>query len=808
MIKIKSPGTTVYSRIINPAKQGFLLSQCKRRAKNVVLISCGLYLLLSLFFAVEVNANTQDAQSHSQTELTSLNAKRKMGDTLMERGFYQDAIGYFRGLAKQYRQNNDAVGEAGALFDLAEAQRVVGMYGPSLRSLEVALQRLNGREHSELQARILSSLAAAYLYAGKTAKAKPLLVDAKTKAALLKDTRLEALILNDQGNMNALEKNFTEALQAYDLSAYLADKVKAPLVAVRAQTNAALVHYSQKNFAESERKVMAALLRLQSQPSSYEKAYAAAKLGELAEKLLSYEQTPNNELALASVNALRNALALAVQLTNKRLTSQILGALAGIYDEGGHTQDALQLNEKAIFNAQQANAQDLLYRWEWQQGRFEKQQGNLDEAIRFYRFAKDSLQPIRHELTQRSIGSDMSFRETQGGIYLELADLLLQKSSKFNDEKTVTDYLLEARDTVELQKEAELQDYFKDSCSVNVKSHETLIDEAIADNTAVIYPILLPDRTELLVSYSTGIKRYTVAKSEADVTRQVRDLRIKLEKRKTRDYLPAAQALYQWLIAPMEPDFERRGINTLVVVSDQSLRTIPLSVLYDGKDFLVSKYAIATSPGLKMTDPEPLNRSNVKVLISGLSEPVQGFPALQYVEGELEEIKDLYVGELLLNRDFITSSISSALQDPAYSVAHIASHSVFTGDVAGSYILTYDNRITVDQLGQYASLSRNRDKPIELLTLSACQTAAGDDRAALGLAGVAIKSGARSALATLWEINDQASAMLVTEFYRQLQDAHLSKAQALQQAQLKLLHNIRYRHPGYWSPFLLIGNWL
>jgi CHAT domain-containing protein len=385
---------------------------------------------------------------------------------------------------------------------------------------------------------------------------------------------------------------------------------------------------------------------------------------------------------------------------------------------------------------------------------------------------------------------------------------LLQKSSTFSDKKKVADYLLEARDTVESQKVAELQDYFKDSCNVNTHSHETLVDEAIASNTAVIYPILLPDRTELLVSYSTGIKRYTVDKSDAEITRQVRDLRLKLEKRKTRDYLPAAEALYQWLIAPMESDFQKRGINTLVVVSDQSLRTIPLSALYDGKEFLVAKYAIATSPGLKMTDPEPLNRDNLKVLISGLSEPVQGFPALQYVEGELEEIKDLYIGELLMNRDFITSSIRSALQDPEYSVAHIASHSVFSGDVAKSYILTYDNRITVDQLGQYAALSRNRNKPIELLTLSACQTAAGDDRAALGLAGVAIKSGARSALATLWEINDQASAFLVTEFYRQLQDKRLSKAQALQQAQLNLMKNVRYRHPGFWSPFLLIGNWM
>jgi CHAT domain-containing protein len=105
-------------------------------------------------------------------------------------------------------------------------------------------------------------------------------------------------------------------------------------------------------------------------------------------------------------------------------------------------------------------------------------------------------------------------------------------------------------------------------------------------------------------------------------------------------------------------------------------------------------------------------------------------------------------------------------------------------------------------------LNRYRDEPVELLFLSACQTAAGDERAALGLAGVAVKAGARSALATLWHINDQASSLLVAEFYRQVGQPGVSKAEALRRAQLRMLTDLRYRHPGYWSPFLVIGNWL
>jgi CHAT domain-containing protein len=103
---------------------------------------------------------------------------------------------------------------------------------------------------------------------------------------------------------------------------------------------------------------------------------------------------------------------------------------------------------------------------------------------------------------------------------------------------------------------------------------------------------------------------------------------------------------------------------------------------------------------------------------------------------------------------------------------------------------------------------RQQNDPIELMVLSACQTAEGDDRAALGLAGMAIRSGARSTLATLWAVNDESTAALMTQFYQELSNADLSKAEALRLAQIKILQNPEFSHPYYWSPFVLIGNWL
>ena len=123
-------------------------------------------------------------------------------------------------------------------------------------------------------------------------------------------------------------------------------------------------------------------------------------------------------------------------------------------------------------------------------------------------------------------------------------------------------------------------------------------------------------------------------------------------------------------------------------------------------------------------------------------------------------------------------------------------------------MLAYDGKLTMQSLSDTIRSRRYQDEPIELLVLSACQTAAGDDRAAMGLAGVAIQSGAHSALASLWFIDDEATAELVAEFYRQLKSGGLSRAEALRQAQLSLLGKEYFRHPAYWAPFLLLGNWL
>ena len=151
---------------------------------------------------------------------------------------------------------------------------------------------------------------------------------------------------------------------------------------------------------------------------------------------------------------------------------------------------------------------------------------------------------------------------------------------------------------------------------------------------------------------------------------------------------------------------------------------------------------------------------------------------------------------------------TNALNTQPFGIVHIASHGEFSADASQSFLLAWDGKISMGDLSALVGVTRFRTQPLELLTLSACETAAGDERAALGLAGVAVRSGARSAVATLWAVNDEASAALLAEFYRALGDPALSRAQALQRAQLQVMQIHRWRHPGYWSPYLLISSWL
>jgi len=659
------------------------------------------------------------------------------------------------------------------------------------------------------QALLQGQLGAALLTAGQLDEAETVLRDGLENAKSLDDAGLQASLTNNLAHVLKAREDIAGALSLFRESYLYARQAGNPSLQAKASLSAAdTLLSSGQDAGNAEILLEQAWQATSGLPSSRSRAWLSIQNALILQKLAA--NTSNREKILThAAQRLQAAATTADAVGDARTASYAFGYLGALYEQQRRYAEALSLTGTAVFMAQQVQAPELRYRWEWQQGRIQDAQGRPRDALESYRRAAATLQSIRAEFTAGNETIAAAFREDASPLFLALADLLLRQSETEPDGEREQALLREARETVELLKTTELQDYFQDDCVAAVRARIKDLDATILPGTAVLYPITLPDRIELLLSLHDGMKKYTVPVSNDTLVNEVHQFRQRLEKRTTRQYLKQARQLYQWLIKPLEQDLAGHEIDTLVFVPGPALRAVPLAALHDGKDFLIRRYAVAMTPSLRLTDPRPIRRENVTLLLNGLTESVQGFPPLVYVASELEAIRGLYGGKMFQDEGYRKAVVQQELADEQYSIVHFATHGQFSGKVRDSFILTYDGRINMDDLEEYVGASWFReDNPVELLTLSACETAAGDDTAALGLASVAIKAGARSALATLWSINDQASSELVSDFYAQLADPNVSKAQALRLAQVGFLDDLRYKHPSYWAPFLLIGNWL
>ncbi|MEE3718346.1 CHAT domain-containing protein [Tumidithrix elongata RA019] len=347
--------------------------------------------------------------------------------------------------------------------------------------------------------------------------------------------------------------------------------------------------------------------------------------------------------------------------------------------------------------------------------------------------------------------------------------------------------------------------------------------------TALVYPIVLDDRIEILVipprDKGKPFRRYVKNVNPATVEAALIDYRSNLQDVNSQDYLKDAQQLYNWIMAPIDAQLKAAKIETLVFVMDVGLRVIPPAALHDGKQFLVERYASVNIPALRVTRLESRDRTNNRVLAMGLTEPIEGFAALPAAEVEVTTIGK--TGAIFLNREFTVDNLQNQRQSSRYSILHLATHGKFISDrVDGAYIQLWNSRLRLDQFP-----ALRFDNPlVELMTLSACETAVGNN---LGISGLSVESGARSVLASLWAVSDSGTAPLMISFYHNFPN-ELSKAIALQKTQLSLLRgevkieggkitgvegfpnlkvleptvNIDLKHPFYWSPFVLVGNWL
>ena len=834
--------------------------------------------------AYEVYQATEDSPALAVVSENLARAYQQMGQTSEEIVYWERAIATTQVLNDPQKLGRLLTEQAQAYSRLGQHRRAIAILCGSetqVCRMGSALQMAEVTDDQVGQVAALGSLGEAYRLSGDTTSALAYLERGKIISAELNDPVLTAAIFNSLGNaaFSSAQVNYRRASEADiigDVTAARSQQAEAEAF------NTAAIGYFQQSYdvavrqqdvlsqmrsllslvpayeraddvIESQRHRELAVSLLDQLPDSQVKAFAAIKLADFLDPpavrttytLLNNTPLPS-EVEEDAISLLNQALSIGETINNLRIVSFAYGKLGNLDERAQRYEAALTNTQAARLAADQdLAAKDSLYLWEWQMARILKEQNQLAESTQAYRQAVDLLAQIRSDILNANRDLQFDFRDTVEPVYRQYAELTLRSvpdAVTLEKGEQAFDKLDTTLITLDSLKVAELQSYFANDCVIAPVA--TRVD-AVGDSqaTAVFSTAILEadettddkqttnsdslERLAVIVSFPDGSKKISqVTVAQKAIAAQINQFRITLESglyQSIAEYnFEPSQQLYDWLIRPFEDDLKE--IETLVFVNDGLLRSVPMAALHNGEQFLIERFAVATTPSLTLTDPERIERpTTLSALLMGVSEqsevaPGRSFAALPAVNKELDNVaQELPNHQVLLNQDFSLSALRQTLSQKDYRILHMATHGTFGFDPSDNFVVMgakqageagqFNETLTISALDELIrSIDDPTREPIELLTLTACETAIGDNRSTLGLAGVAIRAGVRSAIATLWSVNDTSSSELIAQFYNYLQDPVLTKAQALQQAQKQMLQS--QAHPYFWAPFTLIGNWL
>jgi CHAT domain-containing protein len=623
------------------------------------------------------------------------------------------------------------------------------------------------------------------------------------------------------------------ALKNYQTASRLADRGHA----IALQSNLNQLSLLQEIGESSAVLVPTIEAQLQGLPVNRPNIFAAINF---AQSLLCNSALPDERIAKYLTQAVQNAQ----QIQDQRAESYALGTLAKVYEQQAiklKGQPALyqkqlayaqKLVEKALMISETIEAADISYQWQRQLGRILWETGdarNRQQALSvYYPSAVKSLETVRGELTGTNPDVQFSFRDNAEPVYREYVDLLL---SEPNSSPAVLNQAIDLIDSLQV---AELENFFRCVLSEFVEIRQ--VTKRDDPEAATFYPIILPDRLEVIVQLPNQdapirlTQKIPQAERTIDATTKTLLDALRNEVSYASEYKEPGAQIYRWLIEQAEPYLQQAKVKTLVFVLDGSLRNVPVAALWTGQEFVIQKYAVAVTPGLKLLGPKRFARQEFKALIGGLTsdrptQPApapQPFPALPFVKDEVKGLQAVIPKSTVLVEDqFVPGNLAETLKRESFPIVHLATHGNFSSNPKQTYLVTAkDQYIDIDNLQELLRTGKgNRQDSLELLMLSACQTAQGNRRATLGMAGVAIRAGASSTVASLWSVSDQSTSILVDMFYQNLkqviEQGNSTRVQALRQAQLALLDpqseaggKGEFSHPYFWAPFILLGNWL
>lgn len=754
-----------------------------------------------------------------ELEARVLNAQ---GRLQWSRGQAEAALRSWQGAEQRYRQLGDGVGMRLAALNSIQALRSLGFNAAAEAQL-VALAARSPVDASQPDPLVARTLGALLLQVGKLQEARQVL-----QAGLPSQGLGRAQALLDLGNVErAVQQRakglgkvqVAQAAERAALEAYgEAERVAVPgspgqLVQLQARLNRlALLIQDRPGGAAAFQEAQVPSQEAIALAVELERNFPALPPGRealqarlnLAESLTALGQDPSG--------VLRGALEQAQALQDPVMRSYALGLWGAWYERQGQWGQAQQLTAQALVVIDPLQVAAVRYRWEWQLGRLLKRQGDQAGAIAAYRAAVESLQAVRTDLLSTSSEVQFSFRDDVEPVYRGLVGLLLDVPAGQTPSQAVLKQAIAQVDALQL---AELENFLGCKLSQVVDLGAVTLDPTAAK----VYPLILEDRLAVVVEPPGNgpLQYHEVRRSRSEVHGLLQQLRQDLANPgRTPEALAGLQTVHQWLIEPLEERWagSTTPVETLVFVLDGELRNVPMAALYDGEDYLISRYAVALSPRLQLFDPRARS-PQLSLLLGGVGEPQRlgdrNFPEIANLEPELDGIRQFFPApQPLVNQAFTKANLAKSLASQAFSAIHIKTHGIFSSDPEETFVVAYQDVLTGEELGQLLQGRGERvgtPSPIELLILSACSTAQGDNRAVLGMAGLAVQAGARSVVSTLWEAQDVPNTALMIKFYEELKNPKTSRAQALRTAQLSLLDQ-GYTTPHVWATYVLVGNWL
>ena len=724
-------------------------------------------------------------------------------------GNFSRALEFYQLSLQTLRQLGDQGRMALTENNLGDVYSAIAQYDKALDFYHRALQGIQSVGDRRMESVILSNIAVVHDNRGEYSQALALFERALAVHRSLADRRGEAIILSNMGAVYDKQKRYVEALDAYKQALEMMRQVGDRSGEATVLSNVGLVFSRLARFRDAQDAYHQALAIYRTLGERPGESITLSKLG------LLFQEQKKTELAIVfykqSVNiteSLRREL--------RSFTLEDRQAYTGKVADTYRNLANLLLQENRVMEAQQVL--DLLKVQELQdylkevRGNDQTARGvdllpSEQKIVTDYSAMQNRLVQAERELTEL-LRLSQPAQVARMQTLREVQQLARQQVLEFFASPAVADILRQGKITAsQTDNLAQLR-----SLQEQLQRMET--------PTAIFYPLILPDRLELVLVLPQGQPlRRVVHISSADLERAIVAMRSDVRDPSSLDVLTSSKQLYDLLIAPLAKELASHHIKTIIYAPDGALRYIPLSALYDGKSWLVQKYSINHVTAASLTNLAQQRRSqNPRILAGAFAEGQYSFQVgdrqftfagLPFAAKEVMRLAEqMPQTTKLFNRDFTPRNTLSQLN--RYNIVHLATHASFVvGQPEDSFVMFGDgSRSSLREVATWIL------KGVDLVVLSACETGVGGKLGTgeeiMGFGYQMQYAGAKAAIASLWQVSDGGTQALMTAFYTALKEGKGSKAEALAEAQRRMIgsRNKSLAHPYYWSAFILIGNGL